>query len=217
MQANADAVDALLPQQQCRRCGYEGCRPYAEAIAAGKARINRCPPGGTLVIDALAALLDTQALALDPAVGTIEPTAVARIDAKACIGCTKCLPACPVDAIVGAPKLLHDVLDAACTGCGLCLPPCPVDCITLLPGERVGDAEGRRRASPDDIEAERGRMMLRAEDLRRRYVQHELRLSRGRRSRRHALDDADAEDLARRRAEIAAAVARVRTARAAAR
>lgn len=125
-------IDALLPQTQCGRCGFPGCRPYAEALAAGNTELNRCPPGGVATIAALAALLDREALPLDPACGVESPAQVAFIDESLCIGCAKCLPACPVDAIVGASKQTHTVLAAECTGCGLCLPPCPVDCITLV-------------------------------------------------------------------------------------
>ncbi len=130
---SADEVDALLPQTQCTRCGYSGCRPYAEAVVAGAADINQCPPGGAATIDALAALLGRPALPLNPACGAEGPALVAEIDEAACIGCAKCLPPCPVDAIVGAQKQMHTVLAALCTGCELCVAPCPVDCIRMLP------------------------------------------------------------------------------------
>ena len=126
-----DLVNAELPQTQCAQCGYPGCRPYAEAIIQGEA-INRCPPGGNATIDALATLLGRDALALDPACGEDPPPQVAVIREEDCIGCTLCLPACPVDAIVGAPRYLHTVIESACTGCELCLAPCPVDCIDLV-------------------------------------------------------------------------------------
>jgi electron transport complex protein RnfB len=130
---SADEVDALLPQTQCTRCGYSGCRPYAEAVVAGAADINQCPPGGAATIDALAALLGRPALPLNPACGAEGSALVAEIDEAACIGCAKCLPPCPVDAIVGAQKQMHTVLAALCTGCELCVAPCPVDCIRMLP------------------------------------------------------------------------------------
>lgn len=133
----APRINALLPQTQCGRCGYPGCRPYADAIAAGAAPINRCPPGGAATIEALAALLGVPPLPLDPALGASESLALARIDEAACIGCALCLRACPVDAIVGAAKLMHTVLAGHCTGCGLCLPPCPVDCIVMVPAGRA--------------------------------------------------------------------------------
>jgi electron transport complex protein RnfB len=126
-----EQIDRLLPQTQCRRCGYEGCRPYAEAIAAAGAPINRCPPGGTATIGELARLLGTAEIAPDPACGASQARHVASIDNSLCIGCTKCIAACPVDAIVGAPKHQHHVLADRCTGCDLCLPPCPVDCISM--------------------------------------------------------------------------------------
>jgi electron transport complex protein RnfB len=132
-----ERIDALLPQTQCRRCGYDGCRPYAHAMAQGAAAINRCPPGGEETVVALSALLRVPMLPLDPACGESEPLVVARIDETACIGCTLCVAACPVDAIVGAAKLMHTVLAYRCTGCGLCVPPCPVDCIALLPAGRA--------------------------------------------------------------------------------
>ena len=128
----ADAIEALLPQTQCTRCGYAGCRPYAEAIARGQAEINQCPPGGAALIGRLAALLGRAPLPLNPANGTEGPPLIARIDEQACIGCAKCLPPCPVDAIIGARKHLHTVVAELCTGCELCIAPCPVDCITLV-------------------------------------------------------------------------------------
>jgi len=127
----AASIDALLPQTQCTRCGYDGCRPYAAAIAAGDAEINQCPPGGSPTIASLAALLGRQPLPLNPANGIEAAPRVAWIDESRCIGCARCLAPCPVDAIVGAPKYLHTVLADRCTGCELCLPPCPVDCIEL--------------------------------------------------------------------------------------
>jgi electron transport complex protein RnfB len=126
-------IDALLPQTQCTRCGFEGCKPYAAAIAQGTAQINQCPPGGAATIAALAALLERPVLALNPANGVESAAKVAWIDEERCIGCARCLAPCPVDAIVGAPKYLHTVLSDRCTGCELCLPPCPVDCIELRP------------------------------------------------------------------------------------
>jgi electron transport complex protein RnfB len=129
----ADQIDALLPQTQCTRCGYPGCRPYAQALAAGAAGLNRCPPGGADTIAALARLLGRPVRPLDPECGAEGPLLVAQIDESACIGCAKCLPPCPVDAIVGAQKQMHTVLLALCTGCELCVAPCPVDCISMVP------------------------------------------------------------------------------------
>lgn len=127
-----DQINALLPQTQCGQCNYPGCRPYAEAIARGEADINQCPPGGETGIRALADLLGREPKPLNPEHGNQKPRRVAVIDETACIGCTLCIQACPVDAIVGAAKLMHTVIEAECTGCDLCLPPCPVDCIEMV-------------------------------------------------------------------------------------
>lgn len=137
--AIAGRIDALLPQTQCRRCGFDGCLPYARAVADGAAPINRCPPGGDETIAALARLLGREPVPLDPACGPTPARRVARIDNDACIGCTKCILACPVDAIVGAPRHQHHVLADRCTGCDLCLPPCPVDCIVMRPRDSLAD------------------------------------------------------------------------------
>ena len=127
----ARRIDALLPQTQCTKCGYDGCRPYARAIAAGEADINQCPPGGDEVVASLARLLGRATKPLNPVNGEYAPPRLAVIDEDACIGCTKCIQACPVDAIVGASKFMHTVIASWCTGCELCIPPCPVDCIAL--------------------------------------------------------------------------------------
>lgn len=125
-------IDALLPQTQCGQCSFAGCRPYARAMAEQQADINQCPPGGHATIVALARLLDRPVKPLNPENGVEKPKRLARIDEARCIGCTKCIQACPVDAIVGASKLMHTVITEDCTGCELCLPPCPVDCIDLV-------------------------------------------------------------------------------------
>jgi len=150
----AGQIDALLPQTQCTRCGFEGCRPYAEAIARRQAPYNRCPPGGRPVLRALAGLLEPGALppSLDPAFGMEVAPRVALVDEAACIGCAKCIEACPTDAIVGARKWMHTVLAADCSGCELCLPPCPVDCIAMvaapaLPAEPLDGAAIAARAT----------------------------------------------------------------------
>ncbi|KWI25430.1 electron transport complex subunit RsxB [Burkholderia stagnalis] len=136
----ADRIEDLLPQTQCTKCGYEGCRPYADAIAAGDANYNQCPPGGAEGVARLARLLGKPVIPLNPVNGEERPRPVAVIDESLCIGCTLCMQACPVDAIVGAPKQMHTVIASLCTGCDLCVPPCPVDCIAMVPvtGEHTG-------------------------------------------------------------------------------
>jgi electron transport complex protein RnfB len=133
-------IDALLPQTQCTRCGYPACLAYAQAVADGTAALNQCPPGGAATIAALAALLQQAVLPLNPANGAEGPALVALIDEEACIGCAKCLPPCPVDAIVGAQKQMHTVVLSLCTGCELCVAPCPVDCITMVTRASLADA-----------------------------------------------------------------------------
>ena len=129
-------VDALLPQTQCGQCNYAGCRPYARAIVAGEADINQCPPGGDTTIANLAALLGRERKPLNPLHGTTTPPMLAVIDEAVCIGCTICIQACPVDAILGASKRMHTVIADECTGCELCVAPCPVDCIDMVPDPR---------------------------------------------------------------------------------
>lgn len=128
-----DAVNAKLPQTQCAQCGHPGCRPYATALVLDDAPINLCPPGGDALIRELASFLGRDCLPLDESRGTRKPPQTAVIDESSCIGCTLCIAACPVDAIVGASRFMHTVLSTHCTGCELCLPPCPVDCISLQP------------------------------------------------------------------------------------
>lgn len=129
----AEQVDAILPQTQCGQCSYAGCRPYAEAVAAGEAEINLCPPGGETVMIALSDLLGRDPVPLDAEITVEKPKALAVIREKECIGCTLCIQACPVDAILGAAKNMHVVIADECTGCELCIPPCPVDCIDMIP------------------------------------------------------------------------------------
>jgi Na+-translocating ferredoxin:NAD+ oxidoreductase subunit B len=141
-----DQVDALLPQTQCGQCDFPGCRPYAEAIARGEAGIDRCAPGGEPTVRALAQLLDRPARPVDPAYGLTKGALVAFIDEDRCIGCARCLPACPVDAIVGSHRFMHTVIARQCTGCERCLAPCPVDCITLRPAAPTRLSRGSRAA-----------------------------------------------------------------------
>lgn len=176
----ATRIDAILPQTQCEQCGFHGCRPYAEAIARGEAPINRCPPGGAAGIAKLAALLDRPVLPLDPAHGVEKPRTLARIVEADCIGCTKCIQVCPVDAIVGAPKLMHTVLIDDCTGCELCVPACPVDCIVLEPMP-LAWAEDADRAA-----AARSHFQRREARLARERAAHEAELA----ARKAALDAA---------------------------
>jgi Na+-translocating ferredoxin:NAD+ oxidoreductase subunit B len=170
---DAARIDELLPQTQCTRCGYVGCLPYASAIAAGEAEINQCPPGGSATIRALAELLGREYRALNPANGVESAPRIAFIDEERCIGCARCLPPCPVDAIVGAAKYSHTVLADRCTGCDLCLAPCPVDCIEMRPSPAYLSAApvpaapisawlNRRR-----YEAHTARLAARAEERRR--------------------------------------------------
>ena len=128
----AERINDLLPQTQCQRCQFAGCLPYAQAIAQRSAPINQCPPGGASTIRALAELLGEEVVPLDPARGEEGAAGVVVIDEDVCIGCVKCITACPVDAIVGAPRLMHTVIAAECTGCALCIPVCPVDCISVV-------------------------------------------------------------------------------------
>jgi len=127
-----ERIDAILPQTQCGQCGYPGCKPYAQAIAAGDADINQCPPGGDTGIRALSDLMGVEYKPLNAEHGLPKPKSVAFIDESLCIGCTLCIQACPVDAILGSAKQMHTVIADECTGCELCLPPCPVDCIEML-------------------------------------------------------------------------------------
>lgn len=146
MNANLIAtIDALLPQTQCGKCGHSGCLPYAEEISAGGA-INKCPPGGSATIAQLAALLHRDPTPLDPEHGVESERLVAYIREDECIGCTKCIKACPVDAILGASKRMHTVIIDECTGCDLCVAPCPVDCIDLLPASSQAEDEPARKA-----------------------------------------------------------------------
>ena len=135
-----DKIEAILPQTQCGQCSFPGCRPYAEAIASGEADINQCPPGGQAGVEALADLLGVDPKPLNAEFGAEKPKSVAVIIEKDCIGCTKCIQACPVDAILGSAKMMHTVIANECTGCELCIDPCPVDCIVMEPiGENLNN------------------------------------------------------------------------------
>jgi len=142
-----DQINALLPQTQCGQCGFKGCRPYAEAIAGGRAAINQCPPGGDEGVAALAQFLSVPVQPLNPAYGVHKPKQVAFIIEADCIGCVKCIAACPVDAILGAAKFMHTVIASECTGCELCVAPCPVDCIVMRPAPENAEKLSKREKS----------------------------------------------------------------------
>jgi Na+-translocating ferredoxin:NAD+ oxidoreductase subunit B len=165
---SADDIDALLPQTQCTRCGYSGCRPYAQAIARDEAEINQCPPGGAATIARLARALGREALPLNPSNGREGPALVAQIDEARCIGCVKCLAPCPVDAIIGAKQLTHTVVVALCTGCELCVAPCPVDCIAMLPRSALAHPH----AAPEPAD-NRARFTAHTERLARRSAEQD--------------------------------------------
>ncbi len=171
----ADQVEDLLPQTQCTKCGYAGCRPYAEAIAEGRAEINQCPPGGMEGVRRLSSLTGRAVIPINPVNGIERPRPVAFIDESLCIGCTLCIQACPVDAILGATKQMHSILPSLCTGCDLCVAPCPVDCISMMPvtGERTGwDAWTQQ-----DADAARERHDFRAMRLQREREENDARLA----------------------------------------
>jgi electron transport complex protein RnfB len=197
-----DRIDALLPQTQCRQCGYNGCRPYADAIAQGSADINRCPPGGEDVINDLAHLLQRPALPLDTSRGVTKPPAVAVIDEAWCIGCTLCIQACPVDAIAGAAKLMHTVIADECTGCELCVPPCPVDCI------RMAETAHENNNNSDEHRLREARL-ARAAHARLRYHARNARLAHHKRpQQKHTKESRAAEE--KKRAVVARALQRAR-------
>ncbi|MBS0584058.1 MAG: RnfABCDGE type electron transport complex subunit B [Proteobacteria bacterium] len=192
-------INALLPQTQCTRCGYPACLAYAEAIAAGEADINQCPPGGAQGIRELATLLGRAAKPLNPANGIEKPAEIALIDEDACIGCTKCIQVCPVDAIVGANKLMHTILSAECNGCELCIPACPVDCIAMI-------------VDPAQLEAPHN---ARAAHYRERYEARNARLAHEREKREAAIAARKAEVHATSRSAVLEAIARAKAKKAA--
>lgn len=210
----ADRIEALLPQTQCTKCGFNGCRPYAEAMASGEAACNRCPPGGVEGIARLAAVLGTEPLPLDPERGTEQPRAVARIDESLCIGCTLCIQACPVDAIAGAAKQMHTVIPALCTGCDLCVAPCPVDCIDMVPV--TGAHTGWAAWSQAQADAAHARYLARNARLVREREENDARLAAKAAAKLAAVqaetpeNDAERAAQERKRAIIQAAIERAR-------
>ncbi|CAN5150109.1 electron transport complex subunit RsxB [soil metagenome] len=171
----ADQLEDLLPQTQCTKCGYPACRPYAEAMANGNAMHNQCPPGGQEGVARLANLLGKKVIPINPANGMERPRPVAFIDESLCIGCTLCIQACPVDAILGAAKQMHTILPDLCTGCDLCVAPCPVDCIAMIPitGEKTGWAAW----SQPEADSARERHDFRSFRLRREQKENDTRLA----------------------------------------
>lgn len=205
-------IEDLLPQTQCTKCGFPACRPYAEAIATGHASYNQCPPGGEQGIKRLATLLGQPLLRLNPANGTEHPRSVAVIDEALCIGCTLCIQACPVDAIIGAPKQMHSVINDLCTGCDLCIPPCPVDCITM--GNVSAEKTGWDAWSQSQADAARERHNFRSDRLKREKYENETRLLAKAKEKLRAVQDEIAAspeaytEQARKKAIINAAIAR---------
>lgn len=200
-------LDAALPQTQCTRCGYPRCRAYAQALAKGGADINQCPPGGEQTIRLLAQRLGVEPKLLDPAFGRHEPRQGAVIDESRCIGCRKCIDVCPVDAIVGAHKWMHTVIAAQCSGCELCLPPCPVDCIDLVAVARVTSDSPWPEYAHAEIAEWRARTAARLARLGRRRTRQTAR-TRDAPQRDQSVPATPAPETIR--AEIAAAVTRVR-------
>jgi electron transport complex protein RnfB len=170
----ADLIEDQLPQTQCTKCGYPACRPYAEAIAAGEAEINQCPPGGHEGIVRLSSVTGRPVIPLNPVNGFERPRSVAFIDEALCIGCTLCIQACPVDAILGAAKQMHTILPSLCTGCDLCVAPCPVDCIVMYP---VTETTGWDAWSQQQADAARARHDFRTARLKREQEENDARLA----------------------------------------
>jgi electron transport complex protein RnfB len=214
----ADQLEDLLPQTQCTKCGYPACRPYAEAIASGEADINRCPPGGLAGVARLSQLTGRPVIPINPANGIERPRPVAFIDESLCIGCTLCIQACPVDAILGAAKQMHTILPSLCTGCDLCVAPCPVDCIAMVPSrdDPNGERTGWDAWSQEQADAARARHDFRTERLQREKEENDARLAAKAVEKMRAVTAEEtntAEELAekeRKRAIIAAAIERAR-------
>lgn len=210
----ADRIEDLLPQTQCTKCGYPACRPYAEAIADGSANYNQCPPGGAEGVARLAALLGKPVIPINPENGAERERPVAFIDEVACIGCTLCIQACPVDAIVGAAKQMHTVVTSLCTGCDLCVAPCPVDCIAMIP-VTPGQTGWQAWSQPQADDA-RARHEQRNARLKRDKEENDARLAAKAAAKLKEVDASDAQsdeeraEKERKRAIIQAAIERAR-------
>lgn len=210
----ADRIEDVLPQTQCTKCGFDGCRPYAEAIASGAANYNQCPPGGQQGIRRIADILGKPVILLNVEHGQERERPVAIIDESRCIGCTLCIQACPVDAILGAAKQMHVILPGLCTGCDLCVPACPVDCIDMVPvttGRTGWDAWSQQAA-----DAARDRHDFRTARLLRERQENDARLAAKAAAKLAAVDaetptsDAEQQERARKKAIITAAIERAR-------
>lgn len=212
--ATAHNIDALLPQTQCTRCGYDGCRPYAEAIANGEADINRCPPGGDTTMRRLAEATGRPPRPIDPDCGEVEQPLVATIREDECIGCTRCIQVCPVDAIVGAAKQMHTVITDECTGCELCVPACPVDCIDM-PAAAAGEGQVRWPPESED-DGQRAARARRRFDARNARLERQRAEKAERHTRRKAAlreQNASTDGTRARKAEVASAIERARAKR----
>lgn len=204
----AAQLHAALPQTQCTRCGYPDCAAYAQAIAAGEAQINQCPPGGAEGIARLAAITGRPSVPLNPAHGAETPRSVAVIDEAWCIGCTLCIKVCPTDAILGSNKHMHTVIEPYCTGCELCLPVCPVDCIALenVTGERTGWSAWTPKQADEALLRYQFHSNRSPLDLHSDPISHENSVE-------TPPEDAEATEAARKRSVIEAALARARASR----
>lgn len=209
----ADRIEDVLPQTQCTKCSYKGCRPYAEAIASGEANINQCPPGGAEGIRRLSSVTGRPVIPLNPVNGFERPRAVAFIDESLCIGCTLCIQACPVDAIIGAAKQMHTIIPKDCTGCDLCVPACPVDCIVMYPVTETTGWDAWTQAQADEA---RDRHDFRLARLVREREENDARLAAKAKAKAEAVErltpenEAELAEKERKRQIIAAAMERAR-------